>query len=186
MKKQQFIRTFLLGIGMGFSALAMAQSNGPVTPVRVGSVILNIGLGVGADYKKRYYNSGFGTKAALEFGLWQAGPGVITLGPEIGGTFSNGGFYDGYKSRTIVVAGRSAWHYGWKVQGLDTYGGLSAGIGFHHYEYKNNTVVDKSDASPVVGGFVGASYFVSPKFGFNVEAGYDITQVQGGIVFKLK
>jgi hypothetical protein len=186
MKKQIFISTILIGLGLGFSSMSFAQNKGPVTPVRVGSVILNIGVGIGTDYKNRYYNSAFGTKAALEFGLWQAGPGVITLGPEVGGSFSNGGYYDGYKSNTIVVAGRSAWHYGWKVKGLDTYGGLSAGIGFHHYEYRNNNDYAKSDASPVFGGFVGASYFVTPTFGFNAEAGYDITQAQVGIVFKLK
>ncbi|PWT77297.1 MAG: hypothetical protein C5B59_04355, partial [Bacteroidetes bacterium] len=98
------------------------------TPVRPGSVILNLGIGVGANYQGDYYNTPFGTKAALEFGIWQAGPGTITLGPEIGGSFSNGGYNNNYKVRTIVVAGRSAWHYGWEVRGLDTYGGLSLGV----------------------------------------------------------
>ena len=43
-----------------------------------------------------------------------------------------------------------------------------------------------NDADPVVGVFVGASYFVTPTFGFNAEAGNDITAFQAGIVFKLK
>ena len=127
-----------------------------------------------------------GTKAALEFGIWQAGPGVVSLGFETGGTFSSGGRYDDFKSRTIVIAGRSAWHYGWKVTGLDTYAGVSAGAGFHHYSYKNTNNVDYDDVIPVFGGFIGASYFLSPKFGVNVEAGYDITQLQAGIIFKLR
>ena len=38
----------------------------------------------------------------------------------------------------------------------------------------------------VPGAFVGASYFLSRNFGLNAEAGYDITNVQFGIVFKLK
>jgi hypothetical protein len=187
MKKIQFI-VLLAAITCGNLTATNAQtkrSNGQVTPVKVGTVLLNIGVGVGAEYKGDYYNTAPAIKAALEFGLWQAGPGVITLGAAVGGSTSKGGFYyNDYKSSTIVIAGRSAWHYGWKVRGLDTYAGLSAGIGFHNYNYVNNN--KKDQVIPVLGGFVGASYFVTPRFGFNVEAGYDITSFQGGVVFKLK
>jgi hypothetical protein len=64
--------------------------------------------------------------AVVEAGLWQAGPGVVTLGGEIGGSFLSGGYqYDNnYSSRTVIVAARAAWHYGWQVPGLDTYGGV--------------------------------------------------------------
>ena len=161
--------------------------HGEVTPVKVGSTVLNLGIGVGADYKGDSYASGFGFKVAAEWGLWQAGPGVITLGPEIGGSFSNGGFhnYDNYQSRTIIIAARSAWHYGWQVPGLDTYGGFSAGLGFHHWGYRNDVDHYQDQVIPAFGGFVGASYFISPQFGFNAEAGYDITNFQVGVIFKL-
>lgn len=178
----------LLMVGLALVSHSFAQNhggNGPVTPVRVGSVILNLGVGVGHPYKYADKSS-FGTKAALEFGLWQAGPGVITLGGEIGGSFSNkdknnNGYYS---ARTFVVAARSAWHYGWKVKGLDTYGGFSAGLGFHHHNHDNEDDLD--EVGPVAGVFVGASYFVTPNFGFNAEAGNDITAFQAGVVFKLK
>ena len=162
----------------------------PVTPVKVGSIVLNLGVGVGSEYKDDYYNSPFGTKLAVEVGVWQAGPGVITLGGELGGSFTRGGYYSDYKAQTIVVASRAAWHYGWNIRGLDTYGGVSFGAGFHHYEYDNvnndNKAYSGNDAFPVVGGFVGASYFVSPRFGFNAEAGHDITDFQVGIIFKVR
>ena len=180
----------LLVLCTGIAGSSYGQSrrggSGPVTPVRVGSVTFNLGVGAGGQYK-RAYNSNFGTKAALEFGLWQAGPGVITLGGEIGASFSNkgNGPYDDYKSRTVIAAVRSAWHYGWKVRGLDTYGGLSTGLGFHHYTYKNFDG-DENEVFPVVGAFLGASYFVSPQFGFNAEVGDDITNFQVGVVFKIK
>ncbi len=110
-----------------------------MTPMQIGSIFLNLGVGVGADYKGEGYGTGVGFKASAEFGLWQAGPGVITLGPEIGGSFSNQGYAgSSYYSNTFVIAGRSAWHYGWEVPGLDTYAGFSAGIGFHHYTNYNN------------------------------------------------
>jgi hypothetical protein len=195
MKKAQFIRISLIVLGISVSTLTFAQSHrghgggggrGPVTPVQQGDVIINLGVGVGADYRGDDYNTGFGTKIAIEKALWEAGPGVITLGGEVGGSFSNGGYYGNdnhYHSSTIVVAARAAWHYGWQVPGLDTYGGVSAGLGFHHVKYDPD--YSHSTVIPVPGAFVGASYFVTPNFGFNAEAGYDITSVQVGLVFKI-
>ncbi len=91
------------------------------------------------------------------------------------------------KSNTFVTAGRAAWHYGWDVPGLDTYGGFSAGLGFHHYTYNdinNNNAND--EVIPAFGAFAGASYFITPTFGFNAEFGFDITNFQVGIVLKVQ
>jgi len=95
-------------------------------------------------------------------------------------------YYNNYKANTVIVAARSAWHHGWNVKNLDTYAGLSAGVGFHHYEYNKNGYVKQNEVIPVFGGFVGISYFITPSFGLNVEAGQDITQIQGGIILKIK
>jgi hypothetical protein len=195
MKKTIISAAFLFLAGIFSSSVSLAQKNsgthGPENPVEVGTVLLNIGVGIGGNYHGDGYGTAFGIKAAAEFGLWQAGPGVITLGPEIGGSFSSvypdsyNGNYSGHKASTFVIAGRAAWHNGWDVPGLDTYGGFSAGIGFHHYGYdaEGNYI---TQTIPVFGGFVGASYFISPTFGFNAEAGFDITNFQVGVVFKLK
>ncbi len=163
-------------------------TTGEVTPMQIGSIFVNLGVGVGADYKGESYGTAFGFKATAEYGLWQGGPGVITLGPEIGGSFSSNA-NNGYssKSNTFVTAGRAAWHYGWEVPGLDTYGGFSAGLGFHHYtynDYNNNTSNDT--VIPAFGAFAGASYFITPSFGFNAEFGFDITNFQVGIVLKVQ
>ncbi|HVM89096.1 MAG TPA: hypothetical protein VMT76_12980 [Puia sp.] len=168
-----------------------SYSEAGINPVRIGSIILNAGAGVGANYREDYYYSPFGLKASLELGLWHTGPGVITLGPELGVSFSSDNYYgnyNSYHSRTVIMAARSAWHYGWKVKGLDTYGGLSLGVGVHHYDYHNgsDTYYSYNDAIPVLGAYIGASYFTTPTFGLNAEAGYDITNFQLGVVFKLK
>ena len=187
MKKQNIISPILFGIAICLTIVCNAQS--PVEPVKKGSVTFSAGVGIGNEYNSNYYNSAIGTKAAVEAGLWQAGPGVITLGAEVGGTFSNGGgpaTFDNYKAHTFVIAGRSAWHHGWNVRGLDTYAGLAAGAGFNQFTYNKNGMVRQNEVIPVFGGFVGASYFITPSFGVNVEAGYDITQIQGGIIFKLR
>ena len=163
-------------------------TNAVVTPMQIGSIFLNLGVGVGADYKGESYGTAFGFKASAEYGLWQAGPGVITLGPEIGGSFSSN-TNNGYSSNsnTFVTAGRAAWHYGWEVPGLDTYGGFSAGIGFHHYTYNNlNNDNSTNTVIPAFGAFAGASYFITPSFGFNAEFGFDITNFQVGIVLKVQ
>jgi hypothetical protein len=164
-------------------------ASGVVTPMEVGSVFVNLGVGIGADYKSESFGTPFGFKASAEYGLWDAGPGVITLGPEIGGSFSSSS-NNGYDSRsnTFVTAGRAAWHYGWEVPNLDTYGGFSAGIGFHNYTFNDGTNYSSSNTSviPAFGAFAGASYFISPTFGFNTEFGFDITNFQVGVVFKIQ
>ncbi|HEY8783284.1 MAG TPA: hypothetical protein VIM16_16785 [Mucilaginibacter sp.] len=191
MKNLKIIRILCLVIGIGSATATFAQrgsgGHGQITPVKVGSVIVNAGIGVGSTYDGDYYNSAFGIKGAIEWGLWQAGPGVITLGAEAGGSFANNGYpdYTNYNSNTIIIAARAAWHYGWLVRGLDTYGGVSAGLGFHHFEYDNPNLYAHDSVIGVPGVFVGASYFVTRTFGFNAEAGHDITNIQFGVVFKI-
>ncbi len=186
---RSIIATFVILCISAGMVNAQSRSGQPVTPMKVGSTTLNLGIGIGSTYDGYDYGNKFGTKAALEFGLWQAGPGVVTLGGEVGGSFTSGDLFDNddYKARTIVVAARSAWHFGWNVRGLDTYAGVSAGVGFEHYDYRvGNEKRSNDKAIPVFGGFVGASYFFTPTFGVNAEAGYDITNIQAGVIFKFK
>jgi hypothetical protein len=160
-----------------------------LNPVNVGSVIVNGGIGAGSDYENDYYNSRFGLKAAIEWGLVHLGPGVITLGGEVGGSFSTGGYinYDNYRANTILFGARAAWHYGWGVPGLDTYGGISGDLGVHHYQYDDAPGnISHYSAVAVPGIFVGASYFITQFFGFNAEVGHDITDFQIGIIIKTR
>jgi len=183
----------LLAIGaLTISNVARAQKSSNI--MEVGTTTVNIGVGVGRSSYGSYgvygsgyygYGTGFGTKAAVERGMWELGPGVLTLGAEVGAAFSNAS-YNSYKSNIIIVAARSAYHFGWNVDNLDTYAGVSLGPGFRSYNYVNNTAKDtKHDVIVAPGIFVGGSYYFSPNIGVNVEAGYDITVIQGGIVFKL-
>lgn len=193
MKRKNIITATVLFFLLSISISTFAQSSRSlVTPFKKGTVTFNAGVGFGTDYKNEFANSSaLGTKAAFEFGIWPAGPGVISLGIELGGTTSNRTnkyFDDDFRAHTLVVAARSAWHFGWKVRGLDTYAGISTGAGFHRYAYYDNRHdrITEDDVIPVVGGFVGVSYFFTPTFGVNAEAGRDITSLQGGFVFKLR
>ena len=133
MKTKNIITAILFGSALCFTSVSNAQRR--VSPFQKGSVTFSAGVGVGNEYNSNYYNTAIGTKAVIEAGLWQAGPGTISLGGEFGGTFSSGGKLDNYKAHTFVVAGRSAWHHGWNVKGLDTYAGLAAGAGFNQFSY---------------------------------------------------
>jgi hypothetical protein len=186
MKKISVFVLSLISISLSQNVFAQSKSSatGGTNPMQIGSLFVNVGVGFGAGYKNPTYNTPWGFKVSAEYGMWQAGPGVITLGPEIGGTFSGQHINDNsYISSTFVVAGRAAWHYGWDVPGLDTYGGFSAGIGFNHYTTHDT---DINNPLPYFGAFAGASYFVTPGFGFNSEFGYDITNFQVGVVFKIQ
>ena len=192
MKKLHFIPGILAIIAVTIiSTGAHAQKDN--STFEVGSATVNIGVGVGRSsfgsygiYSSGYYGygTGFGTKAAIERGMWQLGPGVLSLGLEAGAAFSNAS-YNSYKSNIIIVAARSAYHFGWNVPNLDTYGGVSLGPGFRSYDYYATNKNTKHDVIIAPGIFVGGSYYFSPNIGVNVEAGYDITQIQGGIIFKL-
>ncbi len=165
--------------------------------MQVGSITANLGVGLGNGYAGTYssgysgsFGTGLGVKLAVERGCWQLGPGVLTLGLETGGSFSNGhSLYNnsGIKSSIFVIAARSAYHFGWNVPNLDTYAGLSAGAGLRTYDQLdiNYNTTKVHNTVPVLGGFAGASYFFGSNFGVNVEVGNDITYIQGGIILKI-
>jgi hypothetical protein len=190
MKKLNLILSSLaLGVLITISNRVCAQQSD--NTFDEGSLTISLGAGLGRSayggsgiYGGVSYGTGIGTKVAIERGMWQLGPGVLSLGIEAGGSFANTN-YTGYNyhSNIIIVAARSAYHFGWNVDKLDTYAGVSIGPGFRNYGYSGNKTNDVI-VSP--GGFVGGTYYFSPTIGVNVEAGYDITTIQGGIIFKLR
>lgn len=197
MKKLQLILgAMTIGALTILSNPAQAQKNGgDGNTFGVGTMTVNVGVGVGRNSSGAYgyygsgyygYGTGIGIKAAAERGMWQLGPGVLSLGAEVGGAFSSAAF-SGYKSNIIIVAARSAYHFGWNVPNLDTYAGVSIGPGFRSYNYTDlsDSKYTKHDVIVAPGIFVGGTYYFSPNIGVNVEAGYDITEIQGGIIFKL-
>ncbi len=167
-----------------------AQSNQPIDPVSPGDWTMSLSIGAGAN---QYRGSGVGPgfQVAVECGMWQLGPGTLTLGGEAGLSYFSHKWADHYRYSylTTIVAARSAYHYGWKVRGLDTYGGFALGFRILslHRSFYNNYVDDYSPASfgPHIGAFVGASYFFGPNVGLNAELGYNINFAQIGVIFKL-
>lgn len=184
MKKMVF-KTSLLAVVLSIVVSITTYADGPV--VR-GTSVLGIGFGPAGTY---YGRGGFspGIKLNFEKGLWDAGPGVITLGGTFGFSYQRFGWAGGYNwtYSNYIIAVRSAWHHNWGVENLDTYAGLSAGVrillfndgGYTVAPYNYNTVYGH------FGGFIGAAYYFSPKVGVFGELGYDINYFTLGLNFIL-
>jgi hypothetical protein len=183
----------------GFRLHAQSQVN----PVDQDTWILNFGLGAGNNYWGNGTGFGPGMKVAFEKGMWKVGPGVFTLGGEMGFSYfwHNWSYYYEFQDIAlkeswinIMFGARSAYHIGFNVKGLDVYGGIPLGIGFSLYNYSgwDNTDNWKSwggyshhPVYPYVGVFFGGSYFFNNVLGINAEFGYNATYAQVGLVFIL-
>jgi hypothetical protein len=175
-----------------------AQSKGPMDPMLEGSWLLNFGVGPGIRYYSGYATGfGPGFQVACERGMWQLGPGVLSLGAELGMTyFWYSNYYNGDKVYTyhwmsIIPAVRASYHYGWKVKGLDTYGGIATGPRFlafsdkYYNGYEQYVSYSPGSVGFFFGTYVGASYFFNHVLGVNGELGYNVTWAQVGLTFKI-
>jgi hypothetical protein len=173
----------------GFS-IQSYSGNGPVDPAGKGNGILGFGFGPGIPF---YGGSGFGPAMLVHYdhSIWQAGPGTISLGGQIGTSF----FWHNYSHKNVQYkyswtnmgfVFRGAYHYGWKVPGLDTYAGFGAGTLISMY---NDDGYD-SGKKPTHAGFLptcffGGSYFFNDLVGVNAELGYNFSFASIGLNFRI-
>jgi hypothetical protein len=164
-------------------------SNGPLDPVRLGSWIVNAGVGPGTHYFGNGVGFGPALKGSFETGMWDLGPGVITLGGEATFSFFSHRYGQGWNESWVnfIFGARGAYHYGWDVEGLDTYAGIPLGIGFcAHFLDDHPGNLGYTPVYPYAGIFFGASWFFTKTFGINGEVGFNSTYGNIGMVFKLK
>lgn len=188
--KNRITIIFFLALMGGFSVPSFS-GNGSLDPAGKGNGILGFGFGPGIPY---YGGSGFGPAILVHYdhGIWQAGPGTISLGGQIGTSFfwyhfSHKDVDYRYSWTNLGFVFRGAYHYGWKVPGLDTYAGFGAGTWFSMYN--DGGYVDSERKSSHVGflptGFIGASYFFNNVIGVNAEFGYNFAYASIGLNFRL-
>jgi hypothetical protein len=186
---KNLIKIFLVAVLMAASSLPSFSGNGPVDPAGKGTGIFGFGFGPGVPY---YGGSGFGPAILLHYdhSIWQVGPGTISLGGQIGTSFfwhnfSNNGNDYKYSWINMGFVFRGAYHYGWKVAGLDTYAGFGAGTWFSMY---NDDGYDPDKKSTHVGFlptfFMGGSYFFNDVVGLNAECGYNFAYFSVGLNFR--
>jgi hypothetical protein len=188
MKRNTAVCLVTLLTGLLFVNNIHAQSKGPMDPMSVDD--MTIGLSVGAGTPMWGNGAGFGPalKFTFEKGMWQLGPGVLTLGGEATFSFFAHRYGDDYREAwmNFIFGARSAYHYGWNVRGLDTYGGIPLGIGFSAYSHADNPgYTNYFPVYPYAGIFLGASYFFNRNLGVNGEFGYNSTYANIGVIYKL-
>lgn len=178
----------IIGFFLSCAAIQGKSQSGPVNPMKEDAWIFNAGFGAGTPFFGNGNGFGPAVKFSFEKGMWEVGPGTITLGAEV--TFSY--FWNNYGNSwheswfNFIAGARSAYHYGWGVKGLDTYAGIPLGFGLcmnrHDAEdgYHNPTPF-----YPYFGVFFGASYYFNRDLGVYGEFGYNSTYANIGLVFNL-
>jgi hypothetical protein len=185
----RILKITLLALLVAVAAPKTILAAGPLDPVKLGTWVINAGTGPGTYYFGN--GSGFGPalKGSFEKGMWDVGPGVITLGGEATFSFFSQHYGDGWNETwtNFIFGARGAYHYGWNVEGLDTYGGIPLGMGFCMHTYDDHPgSAGSTPVFPYGGIFFGASYFFNKSIGINGEFGYNSTYANIGVVFRLK
>jgi hypothetical protein len=166
------------------------SGNGPDDPAGPGSGILGFGFGPGIPY---FSSTGFGPAILVhyDYSIWRAGPGTISLGGQAGTSFfredySHEGLYYKYSRTNLGFVFRGAYHYGWKVPGLDTYAGFGAGtlVSIHNDNW-NDPGKKYVEVGFLPTAFFGGSYFFSDLVGVNAECGYNFAYISVGLNFRL-
>jgi hypothetical protein len=166
-----------------------SQKNVPLSPMGLHNWTLTFAGGDGTPYWGNGKGIGPATKVIFETGMWDLGPGILTLGGEATISFFGNIYDEKYRENwtNFLFAARCAYHYGWNVKGLDTYAGIPLGLGFtiHTEEY----VPGASGYQPVFpygGFFLGTSYFFNDYLGINGEVGYNSTLASIGLIIRLR
>jgi hypothetical protein len=185
----KILKITLMAVFISITAPKIIYAAGPLDPVKLGTWIVNGGIGPGAHYFGNGAGFGPALKGSFEKGMWDLGPGVITLGGEATFSFFSHHYGQDWNESWInfIFGARGAYHYGWDVEGLDTYGGIPLGIGFCIHTWDDHP--GNSGYQPVypyAGIFFGASYFFNKSIGINGEFGYNSTYANIGVVYKLK
>jgi hypothetical protein len=186
---KKIMKVIFLATAVALATPATISANGPLDPVKLGSWTVNIGVGPGTHYFANGIGFGPALKGSFETGMWDLGPGVITLGGEATFSFFSYHYGNDWNESWVnfIFGARSAYHYGWNVEGLDTYGGIPLGLGFCAHSADYNPM--EYGYTPVFfysGIFFGASYFFTKTFGVNGEVGYNSTYANIGVILKLK
>lgn len=149
-----------------FFNTAQAQGNEVFSK---GDQVINLGVGIGT-YRTLPMTASY--EICIVDGI--AKKGSIGIGGVAG--------FRAYLGRTtmsssLIFGVKAAFHYNF-VENLDTYAGLLTAYSY----YTTSSIVNPSVFVPGV--FVGARYYVKPKFAFFAEAGYGISTLNVGVAFK--
>ena len=165
---------------------------------KVGSNVVSAGVGLGSSIT----GFGYGSQSPAlslqyERGVWEAGPGVVSLGGYIGYKSYKYSYSDGSGSYTeklkyTIFGVRGAWHYtGLNIDNLDVYGGVM--LSYDHAGFSSNVSTAYGSSSSSGGSFnssvgftafVGSRYFFAGNLGGFAELGYGVSYFTIGLAYK--
>lgn len=159
---------------------------------KIGTNVVSAGVGLGSSLGNYSYASQSpGFSAQFERGIWELGPGVVSLGGYVGiknykYSYTDpygGGHYESKWNYTIVGV-RGAYHYtGLDISNLDVYGGVM--LSYDALSFKDNSGSSLHYGSTVgATGFVGGRYFFAQMLGAYAELGYGVSYLNIGLCLK--
>lgn len=166
------------------------SANGTSQTFQQGDNVINVGIGLGSALDAGNGKPNIGFNASYERGIWEAGPGLVSLGGYAGRvSFKDDG--PGYEQKWnyTVIGVRGAWHYTeLNHEKFDVYAGVMASYNILDYSYKSSSGITYSgdSYSNSLGGsvFAGGRYYFTNNIAAFVEVGYGATFFNGGIAFK--
>lgn len=172
--------------------MAFSQISVKAQTFENGSLVGNAGLGFG------WYGYGYGSgvtetpflSVSLEKGFKDIPSinSVISLGGLLGykhGSWEGYGVDGSYND--IIIAARGAIHADiFKVEKLDTYGGVILGVRMHNEDFPYVTYVDDDFTHLLTGIFVGTRYYFTDKFAVYGELGAGTGYLNLGVSYKFK
>ncbi len=189
MKKSAFFSIAIVVISIFSAVRVHAQA------FEAGTNVISGGLGLGSSLASGYTygTQGIGLSATYERGIWEAGPGVISLGAYIGYksfTYAgnDGGYAYSYKWNYTIIGARGAYHFtGLNVDKLDLYAGLM--LSYDNLSFSANNDFPGYTAGNYSGGielspFVGARYYFANNLGVYGELGYGVAILNIGLSYK--
>ena len=155
-----------------------------------GTNVISAGIGLGSSIAGYTYGSQSpAISLQYERGVWNAGPGVVSLGGYAG--FKSYKFSDGpytAKWNYTIIGVRGAYHYtGLEVKKLDVYGGLM--LAYNILKYSDNYSGATYTATGSYGSSLGFSVFVGGRYHFSdnlaafAELGYGVAYLNLGLAF---
>jgi hypothetical protein len=187
MKKSAFFSIGLVVISFFSAVRVHAQA------FEAGTNVVSAGIGLGSSLDGYNGTQGIGLSATYERGIWEAGPGIISLGAYIGYktyTYSgvSGGYAYSYKWDYTIIGARGAYHFtGLNVENLDLYAGLmlsydnlSTSISNQSPGYLPGSYSGGIELSP----FAGARYYFANNLGVYGELGFGVSILSIGLSYK--
>jgi len=185
MKKITKIFVAIIAVGI----LASAQMSVKGQAFEKGDMVGNVGLGFGWYG----YGYGLGSGSALPFISVSLEKGFFDI-PSINSVISIGGLaglkhgsygFENYSFNDIVIAARGAIHADiFKVEKLDTYAGVIAGLRIHNENLPESSFYDGDYTHLLGGAFIGTRYYFTEKFAVYGELGAGTGYLNLGVSLK--